>query len=199
MIEYYKNLLIMQYRDKPKALETIGLMTSIILQDNILLKVLSGFDPETAVGKQLDILGKWIGIDRFYSDGALSDADYKVILEFKSISNSLNMSPSAIDNILFDFFGNNIICSSEENLRIYYFIEESIFDLAEILLEKKVLPKPLGIRLIGLIKNDIWFGLSNFATFLNDIPSKVAGLATYDNFLTKEGKTLTYNDIYYAS
>ena len=199
MIEYYKNLLIMQYRDKPKALETIGLMTSIILQDNILLKVLSGFDPETAVGKQLDILGKWIGIDRFYSDGALSDADYKVILEFKSISNSLNMSPSAIDNILFDFFGNNIICSSEENLRIYYFIEESIFDLAEILLEKKVLPKPLGIRLIGLIKNDIWFGLSSCATFLNDIPSKVAGLATYDNFLTKEGKTLTYNDIYYAS
>ena len=187
----------MQYRNKPKALATIELMVGILLQDDILLKVLDGFNPETAVGKQLDIMGKWIGIDRFYSGGQLDDEEYRRILEFKSISNATDMSPFSIDNLLFDFFGNDIICSSEENLRIYYFIEESILDLALILLETKVLPKPLGIRLVGLIKNEIWFGLSNYDTFLENIPLNVVGLATYDNFLTKEGKTLTYDDIIY--
>lgn len=199
--QYYADLLIIQYNGKPKASATIKTMVSIILQNGILLEVLEAFNPETCVGKQQDILGKWVGVDRYYlGDGTtqiLGDDDYRLVLNFKAISNSLDMSCSAIDNILFEFFGNNVICTTDNDLRIFYLVTEEYFDIASILLQKKVLPKPIGVTIGGLIRNKIWFGFSSYETFDKEIPGNVVGFATYANWLTKEGSFLTYNDIFY--
>lgn len=63
--EYYKNLLIVQYHDKPKAKKTVELLTQLLYGDTVLQQeILYGFDWKTAVGKQLDVLCKWEGIDR---------------------------------------------------------------------------------------------------------------------------------------
>jgi hypothetical protein len=200
IVQYYADLLIIQYNGKPKASATIKTMVDIILQNGILLDVLDAFNPDTCVGKQQDILGKWVGVDRYYlGDGTtqiLNDDDYRIVLNFRAITNSLDMNCSAIDNILYEFFGNNVICTTDNDLRIFYLVTDEYFNISSILLQKKVLPKPIGVAIGGIIKSKVWFGFSTYETFNKDISANVAGFATYANWLTKKGSFLTYNDIY---
>lgn len=73
IVAYYSNLLIIQYHNKPKAKALIELCMNEILASGVALDVLNGYDLETAVGHQLDILGKYIGTDRFYVGDDLTD------------------------------------------------------------------------------------------------------------------------------
>jgi hypothetical protein len=75
-LNYYKNLLIIQYNNKPKAQETIELNLNALLKDDILNQLEDAFNLETAIGKQLDILGKYIGLDRFFSQPANIIGDF---------------------------------------------------------------------------------------------------------------------------
>lgn len=70
----YQDLLIVQYNDKPKARATIDAVVKQILADGIYWDVQNGYDIETAVGKQQDILGKYIGVDRLFN-GLVVPAD----------------------------------------------------------------------------------------------------------------------------
>lgn len=64
LIEYYINLLILQYRDKPRARGTIGTFIRALMIFDVIRQVENGFDVLTAVGVQLDILSKYIGTQR---------------------------------------------------------------------------------------------------------------------------------------
>lgn len=66
-IDYYTNLLIVQYHNKPKAKATIELMTRLLWADMALMQLRDAFDWRTATGVQLDTIGKWDGVDRFYN------------------------------------------------------------------------------------------------------------------------------------
>lgn len=70
--DYYANLLIIQYNRKPKATATIKLMVNFLYANMVLLQIRDAFDWETAKGVQLDIIGRWVGCDRFYK-GQLFD------------------------------------------------------------------------------------------------------------------------------
>jgi hypothetical protein len=72
LVDYYKALLIGQYRDKPKASGTIGALIGGtgdygLIAAAIANLVRDGFDLDTAVGAQLDTLGKFRGVDRYYN------------------------------------------------------------------------------------------------------------------------------------
>ena len=67
MKEYYSNLLIIQYNGKIKASSTIKTMVNLLYVNMILLQIRDGFDWETALDAQLEIIGKWVGLDRFYN------------------------------------------------------------------------------------------------------------------------------------
>lgn len=67
IIDYYKNLLIIQYNNKKKAQDTVALHIKTMLQDGIICDVQDAYNLETAVGVQLDVLGKYVNLDRFYS------------------------------------------------------------------------------------------------------------------------------------
>lgn len=62
--EYYANLLILQYRNKPKARETIKLGVDIYTGDGVLLQLMDILDIDTAVGAQLDLIGKILDCPR---------------------------------------------------------------------------------------------------------------------------------------
>ena len=64
--DYYANLLIVQYNGKPKATATIKVFVDLMLANLIIMQIRDGFDWKTALGAQLDIIGKWVGIDKFY-------------------------------------------------------------------------------------------------------------------------------------
>lgn len=72
MEDYYANLLIIQYHNKPRARATIKLMAHFLWANMLLLQIRDAFDWKTAIGKQLDIIGEWVGVDRFYN-GQLFD------------------------------------------------------------------------------------------------------------------------------
>lgn len=65
--KYYSNLLIVQYNGKHKASSTIKTMVNLLYVNMVLLQIRDGFDWETALDKQLEIIGKWVGLDRFYN------------------------------------------------------------------------------------------------------------------------------------
>jgi len=63
-IEYYKDLILYQYINKPKATETIKLLAKQAMVDLLPIAVNDAFDIDTAIGSQLDVLGEYIGFDR---------------------------------------------------------------------------------------------------------------------------------------
>lgn len=63
-VKTYKTYLIEQYANAPKAVGTVELMAQTALIDFIELTVQDSFNIDTAVGVQLDVLGKYIGFSR---------------------------------------------------------------------------------------------------------------------------------------
>lgn len=64
LISYYSALLIAQYATRPKAIGTVKAAVGAVVADSIVRQVFDGFDVASAVGMQLDILGKLRGITR---------------------------------------------------------------------------------------------------------------------------------------
>lgn len=80
LIEYYKNLLIMQYRDKTKARAHLGnILTAGMIYD-IAIAVRDGFDIETAIGAQQDVLGRILGVSRTITGTTFTRDYYGYIL-----------------------------------------------------------------------------------------------------------------------
>lgn len=70
--EYYQNLLIIQYHDKPKAKALIANLVKHLFADMVLFKIRDGFNilkEPYAEGVQLDCIGEWVGVDRIYDAG----------------------------------------------------------------------------------------------------------------------------------
>lgn len=74
--EYYSNTLIIQYNSKPKAKATIEMLVQLVYMNAILMQIRDAFDWKTAVGKQLDIIGQWVGVSRIYQQNNISGKTY---------------------------------------------------------------------------------------------------------------------------
>lgn len=64
ILDYYAGLLIIQYRIKPKAKATVRLIVNQTVCDGLVQVEQGCFDLDTAIGIQLDILGKIVGVQR---------------------------------------------------------------------------------------------------------------------------------------
>lgn len=73
IVDYISNLLIIQYSNKPKAKATIELMAREIVASGIVFDVENGYNVDTAVGVQLDVIGKYVGVDRTFQAQDLRD------------------------------------------------------------------------------------------------------------------------------
>lgn len=62
--EYYADLLILQYRSKPRARATIKLGAELYLADGLVFQLNDCLNIDTAVGAQLDLIGKILGCSR---------------------------------------------------------------------------------------------------------------------------------------
>ena len=81
--KYFTNLLILQYRNKPRAKATVEALTENAFSNTIgkifPIEVQNSYNLDTATGKQLDILGKYLGKDRvlaFAIDNTFKYATY---------------------------------------------------------------------------------------------------------------------------
>jgi hypothetical protein len=93
LLDYYANLLIIQYHDLPKAKATIQALCSALTPinqatGNLLIKdIRDAFNIDTAVGVQLDTIGEYVGVDRFWSGINLNGNYFGYVDAYEDITN----------------------------------------------------------------------------------------------------------------
>ena len=102
--QYYGDLLILQYRNKPKARATVQLGCDIYTGDGVVFDLISSLDIDNAEGAQLDLIGKILDCPRtiqglnpdkqyfsFQYDGALGFSTAQELSNgiFKTFYNSI--------------------------------------------------------------------------------------------------------------
>lgn len=66
VVQAYTNLLIVQYYGKPNAAATVKMHAEMLLADMTLWKLRDlCLNVDQSVGKQLDQIGEWVGVDRY--------------------------------------------------------------------------------------------------------------------------------------
>lgn len=191
--EYLSNLLIIQYHNLPKASATVQALGADF-PDDLIFAVRDGFSLKTATGVQLDILGKYLGTDRYYINTsgaltALNDQEFSLLLQLKAIANNSNCSHESIDNALFDFFGTQIRAESTGNMEMTFFIPAGATPVMIASLQKDCLPRPMGVGVrYVVVQTSPMFG---FVTYQNQYAYYKTGFRTYDN-PDKVGEILNY-------
>jgi hypothetical protein len=196
---HYKDLLIYQYKGQPKAEAMVDLIADIYYNDNILQDIQDAFFIDTAIGQQLDYIGKVVGIDRNYFgaelkegvyfaislepqdqttseksfqldiiDGTivndtsfasdsniLNDDEFRFLIKLKIIYNNTDCSMGAIDDALYQYFGNEVQMTSGGDMTMQYWITSQNNKNANIAKRKGVFPKPAGVHLNFIITQDL--------------------------------------------
>lgn len=87
--EWVKNLIIIQYRQSKKNRALIDLLTELLFANNLILKIRDlCLSVDNSIGAQLDVVGKWVGLDRYYDGIDLWDKNYLSFPYYTTIKNS---------------------------------------------------------------------------------------------------------------
>ena len=85
--DWAKNLLIVQYSQSTKNRELIDLMVELLFANNLILQIRDlCLNVEESIGAQLDVVGKWVGIDRYYNAIDLWEQSYSALVNYSNIS-----------------------------------------------------------------------------------------------------------------
>lgn len=195
-VKYLANLLIIQYHNKPKAKATIEALAKLFPVDMI-FRIRDAFSMDTATGDALDILGKYIGVSRWYYDEngeqiRLEDNEYRILIKFKAISNNSNASHYEIDQAFYDFFGTRVRATSDGNMTMTIFIPSEAERVIEAAVQQRALPTPLGVEANKIVVQDKRF--FGFVNYRNQYAIYKTGFREYNN-PDKEGETLNYDKI----
>lgn len=199
LIDYYAKLLILQYVGKPKAFATIQTLVTPVIMDQLPIGVQNAFKIGTAVGVQLDVIGKYVGVIRSGSslNGSaieLDDNDFTGLIKLAIIRNNSGSSLATIQELLQSNFPSQILVFDYANMRMSYYLNSSIGsqDLAQLFVTEGLLPKPMGVQLASVIYSPHIFKFFGFRTY--DIPAaNVSPVNNYDTYNT-DYPWLTYSD-----
>ena len=159
LINYYANLLVLQYIGQPNAYATIQALVTPVIMNQIPLAVQNGFNMDgTAVGVQLDVLGKYAGVSRngygvFGQPITLDDADFFTLIKVAILTNSNQSDLSDIQKVLQIYFPSEMFVFDHKNMRMSYFINSSVGsqNLIQLFITEGLLPKPMGVQLAAPI------------------------------------------------
>lgn len=227
-VNYYVNLLIMQYLDKPKARATIAAQTfpalmpqggelvtengepvteggEFVYSDEdpdakpiLPLAVQAAFDIETAVGEQLDMIGRYLGIQRngfdFSQAVELTEDQFRDLIRIMVVRNSMKADLKSIQDFIAEFFPDTLQIFDTLHMHNSWFYKKAIGEdiLAEFFLKQGFLPRPLAVSavVLGPFPTGNFFG---FRTYLAEAPSYVSPLNTYSDYET-DRPWLGYNN-----
>lgn len=181
---YYAKLLILQYAGKSKAIDTIKTVVTPVIMDQIPIAVQDAFNLETAIGVQLDILGKYAGALRIgnLSTGTvvLSDDDFRILIRFAIIRNNSGSSLATIQALLFQYFPNQILVFDYKNMQMSYLVSLTIGsqNLIRLLVAQGLLPKPMGVQLASVIVVPTLTNLFGFRTY----PLPAVGVSPFNSY-----------------
>jgi Protein of unknown function (DUF2612) len=105
VIDYYSNLLLSQYNGLPLATGMVQAFVTPIIMNQLPNLILNGFEIGTAVGPQLDVLGKYVGVTRSglglnQQPITLDDSDFTTLIMIGIVNNNL---PAYTQTVLSDY------------------------------------------------------------------------------------------------
>jgi hypothetical protein len=124
-----------------------------------------------AIGNQLTPLGKYVGVTRTgtLSTGSitLSDADFLTLIQFAALKNSAGSDLSSMQNLLHQFFPNEVLVFDYQNMQMSYLISSSIGsqNLAKLLVAENLLFRPMGVQLAATTYAPIITTFFGFRTY----------------------------------
>lgn len=156
LIDYYADLLIIQYIGKDNAYATIQALVTPVIMNQLPTQVMNAFNvtgDDTAVGDQLDILGKYVGVTRtgynFSEAITLDDADFLSLIRIAIVQNNNGSSLYDIEALLDEFFPDQIFTFDYQDMTMGYIIDTTVgsLDLIELFVIEGLLPKPMAVLL----------------------------------------------------
>ena len=156
-LNYYISLLIMQYRNKPNAEGTLRALVTAALIDGLPSILQNAFNLDTAVGVQLDWLGKYIGLNRrvktFTTGVTLSDSDYRTMLKIKRAANSIDASLYAIDTFVYNNLNGVLYVFDHNDMTMSFYLNSDVISntLGQAIIEMGILPKPAGVAYSSIV------------------------------------------------
>jgi hypothetical protein len=164
------------------------------------LAVQNCYDLETAVGVQLDILGKYVGVVRTVNTPTqtitLNDADFLILIKFAILQNNSGSSLATIEYNLNQFFSGEFVVTDYKDMSMSYIFSQAIADqnIISVLLQERLIPKPMGvgISVINPVTIDTFFGYSTYES--SGVNALVKGYNTYASVNTN-WLFLEYGDI----
>jgi Protein of unknown function (DUF2612) len=157
LVNYYCALLLMQYKNLPKANSTIAVFVSMVIMNQLPSQVQLAYSLDTAVGVQLDVIGKYAGVKRtgyvFSGPVTLDDDDFRIIIQMAIAQNNSGSSLADIQNLLHKFFDGTLLIFDYQSMRIDYLFDSTSGSnlLAQFFVRQGSLPKPMGVQMGVLI------------------------------------------------
>lgn len=106
---------------------------------------------DLAVGAQLDILAKYVGVNRtgqgFSTQITLDDAELLNLIKFAIIKNNSGSSLATITGLLYQFFGTDVQVIDYTNMFMSFVISEEIAtdDFLQLVITEGLLPVPMAV------------------------------------------------------
>lgn len=87
--DYFKNLIILQYKASKQNRALIDSFVDLVFANNVVLQIRDlCLNVEKSEGAQLDVVGAWVGLDRYYNGVDLWDHPYTALVNYSNISSS---------------------------------------------------------------------------------------------------------------
>lgn len=148
-------------------------ITSITITETDLilpLAVQDAFNLDTAVGVQLDILGKYTGAKREVITKTrtifLNDDDFRVLIKFSIARNNAGTSLANAENIFNQFFPGDFIITDYKTMYVSFIFGSSIGskDVFLAIIAEGLLPVPMGVGYTAIVPPviDQFFGYSDY-------------------------------------
>jgi hypothetical protein len=167
-----------------------AVMPAVLETDQTLpLAVKNGFQvsgTSTAVGPQLDIIGKYCGVTRtvtgFATKVTLSDPDFLSLIQMAAIRNNATSDLATIQQLIHQFFSGEILVFDLKNMHMSFYIASTVGsqNLVQAFIVEKLLPAPMGVGVSVIYNSDVthFFG---FADYLTGVPANVT---PFDDYLS---------------
>ena len=109
--EWFKNLVIIQYRQSQKNRALIDLLVELMFANNLVPQIRDlCLSVEKSEGAQLDVVGKWVGVNRIYNGIELWKHPYLSFINYSDIKNANfpnNLDPMQGGFSTYSNFANN--------------------------------------------------------------------------------------------
>lgn len=192
LVTYYADLLIIQYREQPNAYAMMKAIIRPTIMGTLLLQIQNAFNltgDNIAVGKQLDTLGKYVGVSRsgngFTSQIILNDDDFLTLINMGIVRNNSGSSLASIQLFLNQYFSGEIYVFDYTGMMMSYLIDSNAVNenLIQLFVTEGLLPRPMGVAL-SIISNDVidkFFGLRTYFAEASPLATPLNSYSSYQN------------------